>query len=87
MFNFFNELIKALRKADLSDEDIDVVDAARQSVRADETQPTPETQGKLAKLWNNTKDLVDFSNNSLSLVTAITPLLPQLLDSLKAAIF
>ena len=81
-----SELIKALRNMELSDEEMDIVDAARQLVRADEKQSTPATQGKLVKLFNQVKDWMDLSNNTIGVVTAITPVLPQLIHSIAQAV-
>ena len=81
-----SELIKALRTMELSDEEMDIIDAARQLVRADEKQSTPATQGKLVKLFNQVKDWMDLSNNTIGVVTAITPVLPQLIHSIAQAV-
>ncbi|HPY39615.1 MAG TPA: COR domain-containing protein, partial [Thiolinea sp.] len=76
-----SELIKALRNMDLSDDDMDVVDAARQVLRADEKQTTPETQGKLAKIWNGLKEFMDVSNNTIGVTTAAAPLVIEVLKA------
>ena len=81
-----NELIKTLRKADLSDEDMDVVDQARQLLRADEKQPTPETQGRLLKLFNGVKDFMDLSNNTIGVATAALPALPAVIQAIQQAL-
>jgi Leucine-rich repeat (LRR) protein len=81
-----NELIKTLRKADLSDEDMDVVDQARQLLRADEKQPTPETQGRLLKLFNGVKEFMDLSNNTIGVATAALPALPAVIQAIQQAL-
>ena len=81
-----NELIKALRKAELSDEEMDIVDAARQLIREDEKQSTPQTQGRLVKLFNGVKEVMDLSNNTIGVASAILPALPAVIQAMQQAL-
>ncbi|MFM2317872.1 MAG: hypothetical protein RLZZ215_493, partial [Pseudomonadota bacterium] len=76
-------LIKALRNMDLSDDDMDIVDNARQIIRADEKQATAQTQSKLASVYHKIKDLMDLSNNTIGVATAVVPVLPQIIEVFK----